>query len=63
MQLDDVTYVWRDGVDILFDSSYVHSAKNETDCRGSCCSATCTAEMRGPVAAAIKWFVVRFVVP
>jgi beta-hydroxylase len=63
MQLDDVTYVWRDGVDILFDSSYVHSAKNETDLPRLVLFCDVHREMRGPVAAAINWFVVRFVVP
>ena len=34
LQVDDQEYVWRDGEDILFDSSYVHRADNKTDtCR------------------------------
>lgn len=63
MQLDDVTYVWRDGADILFDSSYVHSAKNETDRPRLVLFCDVHRAMRGRIASAINRFVVRHVVP
>jgi beta-hydroxylase len=63
MQLDDLEYVWRDGEDLLFDSSYVHSAKNETDRPRLVLFCDVHRPMRGRVARAINWFVVRCVVP
>ena len=29
--IDGTAYAWRDGEDVLFDETYIHSAKNETE--------------------------------
>jgi beta-hydroxylase len=31
IEIDGTTYVWRDGEDVLFDETYLHSAENDTD--------------------------------
>lgn len=63
MQLDDTEHVWRDGEDILFDSSYVHSARNDTDTPRLVLFCDVHRPMRGPISGAINRFVVRHVVP
>lgn len=63
MQLDDQEHVWHDGEDILFDSSYVHSARNDTDQPRLVLFCDVHRPMRGGLATAINDFVVRHVVP
>jgi beta-hydroxylase len=63
MQIDDQEHVWRDGESILFDSSYVHSARNETAVARLVLFCDVHRPMRGPVSGAINRFVVRHIVP
>ncbi|MEZ5963505.1 MAG: aspartyl/asparaginyl beta-hydroxylase domain-containing protein [Planctomycetota bacterium] len=63
LRLDDRSYVWRDGDDLLFDSSYVHSAHNKTDHPRLVLFCDVHRPMRGPLSRAINGFVVRHVVP
>lgn len=63
MQLDDQQYVWRDGADVLFDSSYVHGARNDTDQPRLLLFCDVHRPMRGPISGAINRFVVRHVIP
>jgi beta-hydroxylase len=41
--VDGQVYAWRDGEDVMFDETYVHWVKNETDRLASSCSATSNA--------------------
>ncbi|MCB9880877.1 MAG: aspartyl/asparaginyl beta-hydroxylase domain-containing protein [Planctomycetes bacterium] len=63
MQLDDIEHVWRDGEDILFDSSYVHGARNDTDQPRLVLFCDVERPMRGPISRAINRAVVRWFVP
>ncbi len=63
MQIDDREHVWRDGESILFDSSYVHGARNDTDIPRLVLFCDVHRPMRGPISGLINRLVVRFVVP
>lgn len=63
LRLDDTQYVWRDGQDILFDSSYVHAAYNKTSKPRLVLFCDVERPMRGPISRAINRFVVRYVAP
>ena len=63
MQLDDRRHVWRDGEDILFDSSYVHAAYNRTDQPRLLLFCDVDRPMRDPLSRAINHFVIRHIVP
>lgn len=63
LRLDDQRYVWRDGEDLLFDSSYIHSAHNRTDTPRLVLFCDIARPMRGRVSGWINRFVVRHIVP
>ena len=63
LQVDDHVHVWRDGEDFLFDSSYVHGARNDTDQPRLVLFCDVQRPMRGPVSTAINDFVARYVLP
>jgi len=63
MRLDDTRYVWHDGEDFLFDSSYVHSAHNKTDQPRLVLFCDVERPMCGPISGAINGFVIRHIVP
>ncbi|EDY87199.1 peptide-aspartate beta-dioxygenase [gamma proteobacterium HTCC5015] len=53
ISVDGQHYSWRDGEDVLFDETYIHYAKNETDQTRLIFFADVARPMRGPVSA---WF-------
>lgn len=61
--LDGQLLSWRDGQDLLFDSSYVHGARNDTDAPRVVLFCDVERPMRGRVSGAINRFFVKRVVP
>ena len=63
MFVDEHEHVWRDGEDVLFDSSFIHRAANKTDQVRVVLFCDIERPMRGPVSRAINRFVLRRIVP
>ncbi len=51
--LDGTPYSWRDGEDVLFDETYIHSARNETDKTRIILFCDVVRPIRSPV---MRWF-------
>ncbi|MHB1947468.1 MAG: aspartyl/asparaginyl beta-hydroxylase domain-containing protein [Gammaproteobacteria bacterium] len=54
--VDGIPYVWKDGEDVLFDETYIHSAKNETDIDRIIFFCDVERPMRNRIATAINRF-------
>ena len=63
MFVDGERYVWRDGVPVLFDSSYLHKAANKTQTPRLLLFCDVERPMRGPVSRAVNRLLIRWIVP
>ncbi len=59
--VDGNLYVWKDGEDVLFDETYIHSAKNETDVDRIILFCDVERPMRNKIATAINRFFCKYV--
>ncbi len=62
IRIDDQTYSWRDGQDVVFDETYIHSARNDTDTERIILFCDVTRPLRGAIPQAINRFVIRHLV-
>jgi beta-hydroxylase len=59
--VDNERYSWRDGEDVLFDETYMHFAKNETDKDRIIFFADIARPMRGPISGWVNRQMCRFI--
>jgi len=59
IHIDAMRYSWRDGEAVLFDETYIHKVKNETDDARIILFCDVTRPLRTPVVRAINRFVIR----
>ena len=60
--IDGTPYSWRDGQDIVFDETYIHSAANDTDQTRVILFCDVSRPVRTPFVRAINQFFIRYVV-
>jgi beta-hydroxylase len=61
IDVDGTPYYWRDGEDVLFDETYIHSAKNDTDMDRIILFCDVERPLRNRVATAINRFFCKYV--
>jgi beta-hydroxylase len=62
IRIDDQFHSWRDGQGIVFDETFIHSAKNDTDHERIILFCDITRPLRGAIPRAINRFFIRYVV-
>lgn len=62
IRIDDQFRSWRDAEDLVFDETYIHSARNDTDVTRIILFCDVTRPLRGAIPRAINHFMIRHVV-
>ena len=62
IKVDGIPYSWRDGEAVMFDETFIHEAKNDTDTPRLIFFCDVERPMRGPIATAINRFIIRHIV-